>query len=321
MPEADIPTAAAIAAEVAARYGVAVCPSIVKICPPRTFATTTPIWDGKDLIYPDHAARKDQHKKAMWAGAAQARASAVDPVIAARRDSVRRLHADGLPVRQIAEALAISYSISLADHRAARLAPNAFVTAALTQSAVRAARVAQLHGEGWRPARIAALLGLTEKHVRRLAFAHHGLTFARAVVKLAPPKAALPRVPAAIARQAVLRGFWAEGVPMADWAARCGVSVHTIRGDVAKMGLPWGSARGLRVNFGTCDSYNQMRLAEQAARRVEVLRLTRAGLMPSAIAKQLGCTPRTVAVDKRALGLMPARGALVPDVFSGRRAA
>lgn len=305
-----------IAAEVALRYGVAVCPSRVQICTPRTFATTTPIWNGKELIYPDHAARKDQHKKAMWAGAAQARASAVDPVIAVRRDGVRRLHKDGLSVRQIAEALAISYSMSLADHRAARLAPNAFVTAA---------RVAQLHGEGWMPARIAALLGLTEKHVRKLAFAHHGLKFARAAVKTAPPKTALPRVPAAIARLAVLRGFWAEGVPMADWAARCGVSVRTIRGDVAKMGLPWGSARGLRVTFGTCDSYNQMRLAEQAARRVEVLRLHRLGLMPSAIAKQLGCTARTVAVDKRALGLTPARGALVPDavpsVIPERRAA
>lgn len=309
--------AARIAAEVALRYGVAVCPSRVQICPARTFATTTPIWDGRDLVYPDHVARKEQHKKAMWAGAALARASAVDPGITTRRGGVLRLHGAGLCVRQIAEALDISYSTASADHRACQLVPNAFVTSARTQSALRAARIRDLHGERWTVKRIAALMGIAEDTVRELAFKHHGLRFARKAAKRREKKAPVVRVSAADARQVVLRGLLAAGVPVADWAAHCGVSVHTILGDISRMGLPWGSARGLRSAQGDFADYQAVRVAEQAARRGEVLRLTRAGLMPTEIAARLGCTTRTVAVDKRALGLTPARGQSLPE----RRAA
>ncbi len=186
--------AAAIAADVAARYGVAVCPSVVQLCPPCTFAATVPVWDGRTntLVYPDAAARKAAHKKAIWAGAARARAAVRDPVVEARRNSVARRHGDGLSVRQIAEVLDISYSTSLADHRWAGLVPNAYVTSAMTQSAVRAARVAQLHGMGWTAKAIAAHLGVTDDTVRDLALTHHGLRFVR---KVAVPVARVAKAP------------------------------------------------------------------------------------------------------------------------------
>lgn len=262
-----------IAADVAARYGVAVCPSVVQLCPPMTCTASTPIWDEKirQLVYPDHAARKVALKKAIWAGAARARASAVDPAIAVRRDDVRQWHGHGLSVRQIAERLGIGYDLCLKDHRICGLPPNAYVTSAMTQSAVRAARVRDLHAEGWTVKRIAALLGIGDDTVRDLAWKHYGLKFARKVakarvkvarvarppkppvVKVAkvavvapsrPPKPAKPVVvrladlqAAQHARRLQLPGLIAQGRTLKSIAAEFGVSERQIRRDCRDAGI------------------------------------------------------------------------------------
>jgi hypothetical protein len=177
-----------IAAEVAARYGIAVCPSVVQVCPPMTCTATTPIWNEKirQLVYPDNLARKVLHKKAIWAGAVRARAAAINPVIAARRDSVLTLHGEGQSVPAIMAALQIKYHIVMQDFGKLGLKPNAYATDMMTQAKVRADRIKQLHGAGWDVKCIAVLMGISEDTVRDLAFKHHGLRFAR--------KAAQPRV-------------------------------------------------------------------------------------------------------------------------------
>lgn len=295
-----------IAADVALRYGVPVCPSVVQLCPPCTFATTTPVWDGKDLVYPDAEARRAQQKKAMWAGAVKACRD--HPEVTARREAVRGLHATGASVRAIMAALQVKYHIVIKDLRDLSLSPNDYVTDAMTQARVRAERIQQLHGEGWAVADIAAHLGVVPDTVRDLAWKHHGIRFARKAAKLrvkAEHRCAvsMPRISASAARQEVLRGLMAAGGPVANWAAHCGVSPHTIRGDMSRMGLPWGTARGMVTRKGTHADHQTQRRAARDARRAEVLRLHHQGLMPNAIAQRLGCTSRTVAVDKLALGL------------------
>ena len=238
--------ALAIADDVARRYGVAVCPSVVQLCPPRTFAAALPVWDGRKLAYPDAAARKVQFKKAIWAGAVQARGGAVCPVVAARRADVMRLHAQGLSVRQISEALHVSYSVGLKDHRVCGLPPNACVTPAMTQSAVRAARVAQMHAEGWTAKRIGAVMGMADKTVRDLARERHGLRFARRVAVAGvkqpkPPKAALVTVDhlrvAADLRKAQVAVLIGQGLTLLAVAVAVGVSSQQVRRDCRDVGI------------------------------------------------------------------------------------
>ena len=170
-------TPAEIAAEVAVRYGVSVCPSVVQLCPPCTFTTTTPLWNGQDLVYSDAEERKVARKKARWAHVVAS--NKASPATRARRAEVIRLHGEGLSIRQISERLECSYSTAKIDHTACGLTPNAYATSAMTQSKVQADRIKVLHALGWSGPRIAEMLGVVKSTVYDLALLHHGIRFMR----------------------------------------------------------------------------------------------------------------------------------------------
>ena len=320
--------AAIIAAEVAARYGVAVCPSVVQVCPPRTFSATLPVWDGQKLVYPDADARKLQHRKAIWAGARRAGkkfgGSQPDPLVAARRADVVRLHGDGKSVRAIAEALAISQATVHYDHHFCGLKANAFVTDAMTQAALRGAIVGRMHAEGASQAEVAAHLGVTFATVRDLAARYHGLKFTRRSAKSAraadsakagkparvrkpdgpPPTQMGVIVAQALARQQVVLAMQAEGARMNDIMQATGMSRATVFRYLRKTGLTPGSARAA-MTVGEINA--------AIVRRKDYVRSALARGEPLvAIAADLAITPRQVGRYRKEMGLAPLR--------TGRRA-
>lgn len=288
-------SAAMIAAEVALRYGVAVCPSVVQMCPPRTFGATLPVWDGRKLVYPDEADRKALRRKAMWAGATSARRAARDPVVVARRAEVALLHQQGLSVRPIAEKMGVSYDTALKDHRICGLVPNAYVTAAMTQAAVRAERIAQLHGEGWTVEAIAKLLGIVGDTVRDLAWKQHGLKFARKVANtnkphpIAGPRPVRKNDPANPAWQPVAQ-MRAGGASIEDVMRAFGLTRATVY-------------RYIRQGAGLAPRRLTDLHSEIEKRKAELAVLIGRGVSMTKIAQMWGIHPRQVSRYRAALGI------------------
>ena len=315
--------AAAIAAEVAARYGVAVCPSVVQLCPPRTFSATLPVWDGQKLVYPDADARKLQHRKAIWAGAQRAGkkfgGSQPDPLVAARRADVARLHGEGKSLQAIADALSLTKATVQSDHQFCGLRANAFVTDAMTQAALRGAIVGRMHAEGASQAAVAAHLGVTLWTVRELAARYHGLKFTRQSAKLArvagPAKAVKPArvakpdgppptqmgviVAQAVARRQLVLAMQSDGAQMAAIMHATGLSKCTVFRYLRQAGRTAGSGKA-------AVKIDEIK-ATIARRKDYVVAALARGETQRTIAAHLGITPRQVGRYRSEMGLAPLR--------------
>lgn len=163
--------AAAIAAEVADRYGVTVCPSVVRVCPPMTCSASTPIWDGRTrtLVYPDKVERKAAFKRAIWGGAVKVKASAVDANILDRREVVLRLHGDGLHNSAIAARAGVSPATIGKDVAMLGLRANPAPAVPRDASQIKMATLTAMRDAGDSLEVICAFLDLKPDTVRRMA--------------------------------------------------------------------------------------------------------------------------------------------------------
>ncbi len=161
--------AAKVAADVAARYGVAVTPDAVRIVPRGVSADPEMRWVGNALRYVDDSGTpigsQIVRTRAQSAGrAAMRRTGAIDPVVAARRAEVARMHAMGMTDRQMCNALGVGIHLIAADRKNLRLLPNAVGSIAdqIAQDASETrARVMDMRHRGFSPAQIARALGVT----------------------------------------------------------------------------------------------------------------------------------------------------------------
>ena len=163
--------AAAIAAEVALRYGVAVCPSVVQVCPPMICAAVTPVWDARTrtLVYPDHGARKVAFKKAIWGGATRGQTAAVTPAILDRRENVLRLHGEGLHNADIAAETGVTIPTIVKDIAALGLRANPAPAVLRNATQIKMATLFTMRDAGDSLDAICAFLGLKPDTVRRMA--------------------------------------------------------------------------------------------------------------------------------------------------------
>jgi len=210
-----------IAADVAQRYGLTVSPAVVQMCPPRTFTTATPIWDGKinQLVYPDKEARSVAYRNAGWKSSRRARSLAATPEMLERRDNVRLLHDQGLHNEAIATRVGVSSNTVLKDLRVMGLkshrAPYAGKTDAM---AIKTATILRMKGEGKGPDEISAFLGIAVDNVRRAA-RKAGVSFPRA--------AYIDH--AAITRAGVVLRLKSEGYSAAAIAAEIKCNVQSVQ--------------------------------------------------------------------------------------------
>lgn len=296
-----------IAAEVASRYGVTVCASVVQHCPPQTFSASTPIWCGKTrtLVYPDAAAQRDAYKRAMWAGAKRARASAVTPAIIERRAAVARLHSDGLHNAAIMAALGATYSTVRKDLAAQNLQPNAATyNSTMMDRAMALAIQCKVHfDQGKTATQIAAILKIKDDRVRSLLMVKYSLRFARRVKQPKRPTSTRREISNTQARHNTLAGFMADGTDPVTWAVLCGVRPDCIRKDLRKMGAPRSVILRVKIPSRVAQNAYQEREIQIVARQALVRAMTAQGIGPRAIGDALGCTSRTVAKDKLDMGL------------------
>jgi DNA-binding NarL/FixJ family response regulator len=119
--------AAAVAADVAARYGAKVNPAVVQVLPQGMVSAPTPIWCPKanQLVYPNGA---EFYRNTQRFGQTRKRPNLA---IAKRRERVAELHAQGLTDGEVAEALAVSQQIAIADRQFLKLVRNADRKAAI----------------------------------------------------------------------------------------------------------------------------------------------------------------------------------------------
>jgi DNA-binding NarL/FixJ family response regulator len=125
--------AAVIAAEVAAKYGCAVSPDVVKIVPMGQISAPQYRWcaKSKQLVLVDDtgaALGRDGLLAMIKARASRdvAARKAADPVVAARREKVREMAASGLTVAEIADALALPIFTIRSDFTKMKLGRPAF---------------------------------------------------------------------------------------------------------------------------------------------------------------------------------------------------
>ena len=303
-------TPAEIAADVSARYGVSVSPSVVQICPPCTFTEATPVWDGRALVYHDADERKASYKRAMWAGAAKTQGRTVDML--ARRVEVLRLHGEGMATQAMADALGVHSTTLWADLGALGLSSNraVFITSAMKQSDLRAERIKQLHGEGWTAKRIAELMGIADDTVRELLWQKHRIRFVRKTAQpRLPPPSTRREISKGDERRARLQAFMADGTDPATWAALCGVHPDCIRVDLRKMGVARTIIKRVKIPHRNTDVRREDRSARVIERREKVREMTMQGMWPLAISRVLGCSNKTVQKDKLEMGLTGVRAA------------
>lgn len=164
------PDAVAIAADVAARYGAIVRPDVVRRVPAGLSSLPLPVWNGRDLVYPDGTPNR-------WQQATNQhyirKARQPKPHIAERREQLRRLHAQGLIDCQIAGLLGVSVQVVYDDRTRMGLPNNLPVLRA--QGNPKHLRIAELARAGVALEDIAADLGLIVKHVQQIAREKFGL--------------------------------------------------------------------------------------------------------------------------------------------------
>lgn len=223
--------AARVAAEVAARYGVAVQPEAVQRVDTGVSGRALPVWDGSQLVYPDW---KEQKKRDQ---AAQVRARKLAPVVSQRRQDVARLHAEGLHDRAIAEVLGIDRLDVQSERRALKLLANPSPVAN-TDAVLRAARIVAMHESGANELTIAATVGLSLAYLRMIARTRLGIVLRPVVTEVVKPQkpAPLSRQAAQALRRSELAALKVEEMTVAQIGARFGVSRVTVWLDLRAIG-------------------------------------------------------------------------------------
>ena len=316
---------ARVAAEVAARYGLAVAPDAVSRVARGVSGLSQIKWDGKDLVFDAPA---DTWRKAgvrAFKARAQAIRLGVGPGLEAqqRRDEVARLHGLGFYDAQIVAQLGVCLATVRHIRCGLGLESNGHM-AQLAVAAARVARVVDMLLRGFAPGAIAAQEGLKEATVKSIGRARLGLSFARAsapsqgVHKRAPrldrpqqPKPDKPQRAAAksvrklhrtraecdaakAARQRSVADLSAEGFSQRDIARRLAISPRTVTADLA--------AEGVTSQFKRGHYYPRTKLIEaMEKRRASVLVHLRQGLSCPSIARLLGYSLTSVREDRTAL--------------------
>jgi AraC-like DNA-binding protein len=304
------PDAERIAAEVAARYGVAVRPGAVVRAPRGASGRPLPVWDGKRLIAPDY-------DKARWSAAAKAEAvrksrlARVDAAVVARRERVRALHAEGATVAEMIEGLQVHGATVRNDLVVLQLSANRPL------AKDPAAGVRDLISRGFtRRADIAAELGWTENWLLRVA-AKAGIALPEAPRVPKPRQVSrqieamkLARQGKAEARRETVARLQAEGADLAAIMAATGSPKSTVRRDLKILGLTM--IRPVAGSRETGPTREDLAIARQA----QVAQMVAGGLTRAAMRARLKVTADTLRRDLKVLGLTVA-----PPVRSGSKAA
>ena len=212
------PDAARIAADVAVRYGAIVRPDVVRAVPAGASGLPLPVWNGRDLIYPESTPN-------YWRqGVSQhfiRKARMPKPHVQLRRDRVQALHGTGLIDTEIADALGVSIQVVYGDRVALGLDNNRLVREA--QGNPKHAMIGAMARDGARLEVIAAAVGLTAGTVQDIAKDKFGI--------------ALRRTTAVEARHARLRQMIADGVPYETMITAFTVGYSVVVADLRKLGV------------------------------------------------------------------------------------
>ena len=295
----DLSYADRVAADIAARYGVAVQPGAVQLVPQGTSGIPLPVWDGHRLIVPDwkekrHRMAVNRSREARRAGAAS------DGAATALREEIAALYAQGLTDAEMAAHMGKSCALIGHHRRFLRLrAIRKALPPPERPQDVRRSSVRKLISQGMDRDQIAALLGVPARVVTSDAKAMGmALTIPARPAPIRPPRvqsvtgarkrkrrgdnsAALARANAArLAMQAEKRAdvlrLLAEGVLVAEVAARVGLSERNVRHTDRMHRMATGAATRRQV------------IAQ------DVARLAAEGMGRCAIADALGVARRTV---------------------------
>lgn len=302
--------AAAVAADVAARYGIAggVNSALVRQVPRGASGQPLPVWNGTQLVYPEDA-------KVSWRAQQQARArrDMEDPAVTARRKRVVDLHATGLCDAAIAEAMDISIDRVRADRIRAKLPPH--------QDPAEAERHARIPNQirallalGYAAPAIGDELGVSANHVRKI-IREKGFTLVPAqkcvTRKLAAPMrklavATAPHVTAATARRARLQAaLQALGRPVAradlpGLRAEFGLTLKNLRADFRAIAADWPAFERQVV------AHNISQKEQRAVKLAQLQAMDVAALTTTQIAEALGVSLRSTRAYLRGLGLQSA---------------
>lgn len=292
-PEAD-----RIAAEVAARYGVAVRPGAVAQVPRGASGRPLPVWDGHRLIYPEWD-RKKVERAAKVEAARKSRLARLDPDVLARRERVAALHAEGATVAQMAETLSVKEAVIRYDLGHLGLTPNR------AKPRDPAEELRSLIARGFtRREDLAAELGWTVNWLSRVA----------AGAKIALPGAErqskprrverqveamkLARQGKAAARREVIARLYGEGADLQAVMAATGAAKSTVQRDLKILGLGKRRVRAAKVA-----PVVRLSVVATEERRAAVSRLVAEGLNQKQIRARLGMAVDTLQRDLKALKL------------------
>jgi hypothetical protein len=127
-----VPNAAAIAADVALRYGCGCDPRAVQIVPVGASGRPLPVWNGRKLVQPDYAAQRKRDTVSAWSRWRDG------PLAEIRRAQLPDLVRAGLTDVQISNQLNVAVSVIVYDRgRLGLLANHGLV-------AIRRAKMAQI---------------------------------------------------------------------------------------------------------------------------------------------------------------------------------
>ena len=299
--------AAQVAADVAARYGIArgVDPAVVKQLPRGASGQPLPVWNGSQLVYPEDA-------RVSWRAQQQARArrDMEDPVLVARRARVVALHATGLCDAAIAEAMEISITLVRADRIRAKLSPHQDPAEAERQARIPN-QIKALLAAGYAAAAIGEELGVSANHVRKI-IRDKGFALVPAqrcvTRKLAAPVrklavASVPHVTAAAARRGRLQlAFQALGRPVVRsdldaLRAEFGLTLKNLRADFRAINADWPAFERQVVKHNI--SQKELR----AAKLAQLQAMDVASMTTTQIAEALGVSLRSTRAYLRGLGL------------------
>lgn len=296
--------AAAVARDVAARYGVPVDAGAVQIVPRGKSGYPPPVWVGGKagdpgrLLWPPGHPLSKEGRRAASLKASRRRGAAGSPEIRSRRDLVRAAHAEGLHDMAIAEALQMRIKDVMNDRNVMGLrcnpAPKA-ASAASQQRAARAREIIRLHGEGLTDRAMAEALKVALKTV----------AIQRREIGLRANVASRARKPAADAgarRQAIddparveaIRQMEAEGIPVKEMAERLGIG----RGHASRL------RRGLGLPSRSTVAAASAETGEQRRAIIRTL-LEKGETDLQVIAAAAGCGYDTLRRDLKRLGRWP----------------
>lgn len=245
--------AAQVAAEVAARYAVAVSAAAVQVVPLGVSGLAQLVWDGSQLVYQEFkGAKLGVAFKTMGNAKARStrRGGLVDPAVAARRERLIELHRAQMTDAQIASAMGCSVHTVRLDRRFLMIRANLPpVLGPRTVTQIRMARLADLSAAGASRAEMMADMGISRdvlKTVAKLA----GVDLPRIIAapRVQKPRAPRPRkekikvvsdrVAQRAARCEQVSALVAQGQTRRQICAALAISDDTLRRDLEALGLP-----------------------------------------------------------------------------------